>query len=181
MRTERYYAVFRGDEYVTVGKQPAHQCTQRRKGRKNMKFKVGDMVRYKDEHYEGIGKILVDDTEIDGILEIDTDEYGALWFADDEVFSLTSCDDTEKAEGVSTDTTDMVNFPKHYNIGNIQTLDYIDDVLTYNPNLTALDGYYIGNILKYLGTRLGTKNDKLEDMQKAQFYLNRLIEKSDTD
>ena len=79
------------------------------------------------------------------------------------------------------DEIDMVNEPLHYNLGEIQTLDYIDDVLLHNPNLTAQDGYYIGNILKYLGTRLGTKNDKLEDMQKAQFYLNRLIEKSDND
>ena len=91
------------------------------------------------------------------------------------------CKQTEKTENISVGTTDMVNFPKHYNLGNIQTLDYIDDVLTYNPNLTALEGYYVGNILKYIGTRLGTKNDKLEDMQKAQFYLNRLIEKSGTD
>lgn len=87
---------------------------------------------------------------------------------------------TEKSK-LSLDEIDMVNEPLHYNLGEIQTLDYIDDVLTYNPNLTALEGYYIGNILKYLGTRLGTKNDKLEDMQKAQFYLNRLIEKGGTD
>lgn len=89
------------------------------------------------------------------------------------------CIDTEKLKIVSADTTDMVNFPKHYNLGKIQTLDYIDDVLSNNPNLTAKEGYYIGNILKYLGTRLGTKGDKLEDMQKAQFYLNRLIDNNE--
>lgn len=91
------------------------------------------------------------------------------------------CKQTDKVENISVDTTDMVNEPLHYNLGNIQTLDYIDDVLTHNPSLTAMEGYYIGNILKYLGTRLGTKNNKLEDMQKAQFYLNRMIEKEGQD
>lgn len=62
-----------------------------------MKFKVGDMVRYKDEDCEGIGKILVDDSERDGTLKVDTDEHGDLWFKVDEVFSLTDVEDIKEA------------------------------------------------------------------------------------
>lgn len=71
------------------------------------------------------------------------------------------------------DKEDMINYPKHYNMGEIQTLDYIDDVLINNPELTALDGYYLGNILKYGGTRLGNKGDKKQDMGKMKFYSDR--------
>ena len=70
---------------------------------------------------------------------------------------------------------DMINEPPHYNVGEIETIDYITDVLKYNKNLTALDGYYLGTILKYLSTRLGNKASKREDMQKAQYYLNRWL------
>lgn len=72
---------------------------------------------------------------------------------------------------------DLVNNPPHYNMGEIETLDYIEDVLTHNKALTALDGYLLGNILKYGGTRLGNKGSKLQDLKKMQFYLNRMVDR----
>ena len=131
--------------------------------------------------------------------DLEQDNNDNWWFAEDELELVESCDDTDETEKsqsecneyvsfkellekistakseLSFDEVDMVNEPLHYNLGTIQTLDYIDDVLLHNPNLTALDGYYLGNIIKYLSTRLGTKADKIEDMQKAQFYLNRRV------
>ncbi len=66
------------------------------------------------------------------------------------------------------DEEDKVNHPNHYNQGNIETLDYIDD------NLGEFSQYYyIGNILKYL-SRYRFKNG-IEDLEKAKFYLDRLI------
>ena len=131
--------------------------------------------------------------------EFEQDNNDNWWFRESSLKLVESCDDTDESkesqsdcneyvsfkellEKISTakselsfDEVDMVNEPVHYNLGTIQTLDYIDDVLLHNPNLNALDGYYLGNIIKYLSTRLGTKADKIEDMQKAQFYLNRRI------
>ena len=70
---------------------------------------------------------------------------------------------------------DIINKPNHYNLGNIETREYILDVLHHNKNLEIIDGYYLGNILKYLSVRLGNKDSKLQDMKKAQNYLDKWI------
>lgn len=63
---------------------------------------------------------------------------------------------------------DTVNNPSHYNTGGIETLDYIKAKVKDYPS------YAIGNIMKYI-TRYEHKNG-IEDLKKAQFYLNDLIE-----
>lgn len=70
---------------------------------------------------------------------------------------------------------DIINRPNHYNLGTIETREYILDVLDNNKHLTAKDGYYLGNVLKYLSVRTGNKGDKLEDMKKAKNYLDKWI------
>lgn len=69
------------------------------------------------------------------------------------------------------DTVDNVNNPAHYNAGNIETIDYIEDVL---GNYDAIH-YCHGNVLKYLGSRLWNKNNPIEDAKKARWYLDRMI------
>jgi hypothetical protein len=62
-------------------------------------------------------------------------------------------------------TTDNVNHPPHYKAGGIETIDFIEaKSLNYN----------LGNVVKYI-TRADLKGSKLEDLQKAQWYLNREI------
>jgi hypothetical protein len=65
--------------------------------------------------------------------------------------------------------TDNVNSPSHYTQGSIETIDIIEDKLS--PEM--FEGYLVGNIIKYV-TRYRLKGG-LEDLQKAQWYLNRLI------
>lgn len=60
---------------------------------------------------------------------------------------------------------DMVNSPPHYTAGGIETIDFIE--------AKELD-YHLGNVVKYI-TRSGHKGDKLKDLEKAQWYLNRAI------
>jgi hypothetical protein len=67
-------------------------------------------------------------------------------------------------------TQDNVNSPSHYGQGEIEAIDYIKDTLTEEEWI----GYLRGNISKYLH-RWRYKNG-LEDLKKAQWYLNRLIE-----
>ena len=71
----------------------------------------------------------------------------------------------------------MVNNPAHYGQGTIECIDYIEDTLSANEYI----GYLRGNIAKYLH-RWRYKNG-LEDLEKAQWYLNRLVSymKGDTD
>ena len=65
--------------------------------------------------------------------------------------------------------TDNVNHPAHYNTGTIEVINYIKDKLSYDE----FTGYLTGNILKYM-SRYKHKNG-LEDLKKAQWYLNYLI------
>lgn len=61
--------------------------------------------------------------------------------------------------------TDPVNNPPHYTQGKIEVLDFIlDQKLDYLP----------GQVIKYI-CRSKYKGNELQDLEKAQFYLNRLI------
>ena len=72
----------------------------------------------------------------------------------------------------STDQNDLINKPPHYNYGSIETIDYIVDVLDEGG---ALD-YCQGNVIKYTGTRMFTKGDPRENIKKAIWYLNKMLE-----
>ena len=67
---------------------------------------------------------------------------------------------------------DMVNSPPHYADGNIETIDYIVDVL---GDWEAIS-YCHGNVIKYTGSRLWSKGKPIEDAKKAIWYLNKMIE-----
>jgi hypothetical protein len=62
--------------------------------------------------------------------------------------------------------TDNVNHPPHYKAGGIETIDFIEaKSLNYN----------LGNVVKYI-TRADHKGNTLEDLKKAQWYLNREVQ-----
>ena len=66
---------------------------------------------------------------------------------------------------------DNVNSPSHYNYGDIEVIDFIEQVTKhYNPNVA----YHIGNAIKYLA-RSPHKNGK-EDVDKARWYIERAFE-----
>lgn len=67
---------------------------------------------------------------------------------------------------------DVVNHPKHYQMAG--GLEVIDFIIGATAGLDGKDGYFVGNILKYV-CRYSKKNG-LEDLKKAQWYLNKLIE-----
>jgi hypothetical protein len=66
----------------------------------------------------------------------------------------------------------VIDHPPHYNSGNIETIDYIVDVL----GVEGAVAYCHGNVLKYTGTRLFGKDKPVEDAKKAIWYLNKLTE-----
>ena len=63
---------------------------------------------------------------------------------------------------------DPVNHPDHYTSGNIECLDAIKSALGENYQF-----YVQGNLIKYIW-RFNHKNG-VEDLKKAQFYLDDLI------
>lgn len=60
---------------------------------------------------------------------------------------------------------DAVNHPSHYTRGKIEVIDFIEDQQL---------PYHLGNVIKYIA-RTGYKGDKLEDLKKARWYLDRYI------
>lgn len=69
---------------------------------------------------------------------------------------------------------DTVNHPSHYNYGDIEVIDFIEQVTQhYNPNVA----YHIGNAIKYLA-RSPHKNGK-EDVAKAKWYIERAYDNWD--
>jgi len=69
---------------------------------------------------------------------------------------------------------DNVNNPSHYGQGTIEAIEYIKDFLTTEEYI----GYLRGNIAKYLH-RWRFKGKALEDLKKARWYLNALIDTID--
>lgn len=64
---------------------------------------------------------------------------------------------------------DPVNNPSHYNTGNIECIDAIEESMSS----VAFKGYLKGNCMKYLW-RYDYKGKQVEDLQKAQWYLSKL-------
>ena len=75
----------------------------------------------------------------------------------------------EKQAMAQSDNKDMVNSPEHNNKAGIETIDALEAMLT-----NGFDYYLQGNIIKYIW-RYRYKNG-VEDLKKAQWYLNKLIE-----
>lgn len=89
---------------------------------------------------------------------------------------MTQCDDWNAAQGRRVARTqlpvvntppraDMVNHPAHYNHGKIEVIDVIED---WNLN------FNLGSAVKYIG-RADHKNNPIEDLEKAAWYLQREI------
>jgi hypothetical protein len=64
--------------------------------------------------------------------------------------------------------SDPVNHPAHYKVGGIETIDFIEA-----KGLT----YHLGNAVKYI-SRADHKGNRLQDLEKAKWYLERAIAQS---
>lgn len=70
-----------------------------------------------------------------------------------------------------TNKNDVVNHPNHYNVHGIEAIDVIK---AYTSDLSGIQAVDTGNVIKYI-LRWNKKNG-LEDLLKAQWYLNHLID-----
>ena len=68
--------------------------------------------------------------------------------------------------------SDTVNHPSYYTDGKIEVIEYIEDKKL---------GYCLGNAIKYI-SRAGKKDKakEIEDLQKADWYINRRIQELET-
>jgi len=66
---------------------------------------------------------------------------------------------------------DPVNHPSHYTSGSIECIEAIKESMSFE----GFCGFLKGNVQKYLW-RYQNKNNPLEDLKKARWYINKLIE-----
>lgn len=67
---------------------------------------------------------------------------------------------------------DNVNHPSHYTKGQFETIDVIEDIIQF---YTPIEAHLVGEVIRYL-SRAPHKSNKAQDLEKAQWYLNRLVE-----
>jgi hypothetical protein len=70
-------------------------------------------------------------------------------------------------------SNDLVNHPPHYG-GADDTYEAIKVIEAWSL------GFHLGNAVKYV-SRAGKKGDALEDLKKARWYIDRLIQKMEAD
>lgn len=94
---------------------------------------------------------------------------GKTWTIDDNYDFYSLPDENEEPQKT---LDDKVSHPSHYTYGDIEIIDFIEQVTRdYKPELA----FAIGNAIKYI-SRANRKNGK-EDLDKARWYLNRAFEK----
>ena len=104
------------------------------------------------------------------------DESGGLYYDHSTVYNNNKVDpfdsfyvqeNIERMQIKKLSGIEKVNHPPHYNSGNIEVIDAIED--------WGLD-FIEGNVVKYI-TRSKHKGDRLGDLKKARWYLDYLIAK----
>ena len=127
-----------------------------------------------------IGRVVeIDDKGNYAIIEsLPKHRYEITNFNDFEVWAKEIENKTESM-GLNKQTNDLqqrkrkdnVNSPSHYNFGDIEVVDFIDQVTKhYNSDVA----YHIGNAIKYI-SRAPHKNGK-EDVAKAKWSIERAFE-----
>lgn len=139
---------------------------------------TADIVNCTDSSFEGVGVYLPNETDF-GPDKIDyytlaTDEEDTeepVIQRTNDMYNTARSKNYETQEYIQ---HDPVNKPSHYNYGDIEVIDYCDQVCKQYPSDLAP---YVFNTIKYL-SRSEYKNGK-EDVAKAKFYIQRLFDKWD--
>lgn len=155
-------------ESMGLNKQSNDLQQRKRKNEDTALFKIKDLkVGYKIE--------ILGDRMTGEVSKISSNGKSAQIRVDDGVYrDITDNNDFTILEWNATPqyAEDMVNSPSHYNFGDIEVIDYCDQVCkTYPPQLAP----YVFNAIKYL-SRANHKNGR-EDIDKAKYYVQRLFDK----
>lgn len=132
-------------------------------------LKPGDHVKVKNSEGFRKGKVIATPKAKSELNLVSLDLVSIRDDYDEEIFFI---DNTFEIELIQ--RNDTVNHPSHYNYGDIEVINFIEQVTKhYNPNVA----YHIGNAIKYLA-RSPHKNGK-EDVAKAKWYIERAFENWD--
>lgn len=133
---------------------------------------IGTTIKWNDD-----GNLEVEDNyEIKVPDEVLNNNSNLVEYVKGEINTHRSSDVQQKKrfEHLGVKPNDTVNHPSHYNYGDIEVINFIEQVTQhYNPNVA----YHIGNAIKYLA-RSPHKNGK-EDVAKAKWYIERAYDNWD--
>ena len=127
-----------------------------------------------EEYLERKRQKLIKDMEKAGIeqLDYDSDVKTIIRDGDGNVLDIQMKEPGESFNSCrARNGLDMVNHPNHYKAKN--GMEVIDVIEAFTANLEGYEATHTGNVIKYI-CRWKEKNG-LEDLKKAQWYLNRLI------
>ncbi|EJD95121.1 DUF3310 domain-containing protein [Staphylococcus epidermidis] len=133
---------------------------------------VGERIVFRDanniDQYSKVQQVYCDENEKYYARVKSSD--GRVAMIDENTDFISAFEPTSKKVEKTLD--DKVNHPSHYTYGDIEIMDFIEQVTKdYKPELA----FAIGNAIKYI-SRANRKNGK-EDLDKARWYLNRAFEK----
>ena len=137
------------------------------------RFKVGDIVYFTGEDSEGSYKII--DRNI--VLPEDSTSYGLENLNTGNVVSGVPENLLEPCQLCKTYSEkiieDIINHPTHYETGKFECIEVMQEAL----GVDAVKNFCLCNAFKYI-YRHNRKNG-LEDIKKAQWYINKYIELSE--
>lgn len=133
---------------------------------------VGERIVFRDanniDQYTKVQQVYCDENEKYYARVKSTDGRVAMIDENTDFISLPKSTSKEAEKTLD----DKVNHPSHYTYGDVEIIDFIEQVTRdYKPELA----FAIGNAIKYI-SRANRKNGK-EDLDKARWYLNRAFEK----
>jgi hypothetical protein len=69
---------------------------------------------------------------------------------------------------------DEINKPNHYHKNEIDVNGYLEKHFPKEANVTVAEGFYIGNIIKYVSRH--KEKGGMRDLEKAKYYIDKLME-----
>lgn len=142
-------------------------------GKENSKIRLRMRGTVKDLSTSILGCIGIEfDDNIDGNDGRWGGKNGYCWYVPQKC--LGKIEET-KVEKMNIDK-EMVNHPLHYTSGKVECIDAIESA---TGDLTGIEAVCTGNVIKYVW-RWKLKNG-IEDLEKASWYLHKLIEKKKDD
>lgn len=128
-------------------------------------FKVGGTVRIVSGFAEGTATKVIGLSGGGVMLEVD---HGCRTWPDSILETVELCKPTNPYEPNEGGTQpDNVNHPSHYTANKYEVIDIIEEFFH--------DNFHLGNVFKYIA-RCDFKGNKLEDLKKARWYLDRYIQ-----
>lgn len=130
------------------------------------------MTHYENNHLSDKIRVLSSLKDVEHIADLLSTEDGYNLFKYN-IIDNRSEDNPDEPKNKDNVKKEMVNHPKHYTQPH-QTMETKDTIKEWLHDYSGYEAYCIGNVLKYIN-RAPYKEKKYEDLEKACFYLNEVI------